>query len=300
MGGSSEPGERVLVEILVNSHGTHQLPDDMSGLPLLTITALWEESLAALIDRANAATAAPSEHPRFMFCTLPSQGVRTVASDPDIVISEAGRMKWPGYPFSFEKTTLGDLDRAGDAGLFAGDTRTFILDQYITVGNGGFYPTWVEFLRFLKAAGEAGAGVTFLGGAALLAKRAAARTLRWGRQRSNIGRSRFDSDGAMRRLAPVLETGHETWITLGADSPAFFLISIAQYDRWDSLTLARLLAIDEAAVVILLETLGYERVREFEFRLSRDQRRRECRRLVLERVLHRDPLTGEAFSQELD
>jgi hypothetical protein len=285
--------EAVVVEIYINSEGTHRLPPDVSELPLITIEILSEDNLAELIKRANSSTDAPSEYPSLKFCSIPVAGVRRLASFPDAVVSQDGRMKWPGYPFAFERITQGDLERAQQFRFFDGDPRAYILDQYVTVGNGGFYSTWSELIAFLRTAGEAGAGVTFIGATVILTKRIAGRALTWIRQRTRRRHPTFDPNDAIRHLGTLLQTTSTTWIAQGAASPTVFLASIAKYESWDSSTLTQLLACDELSISKMLEALGYERVDGSRFKISDDPRRLECRRSVLGLALFFDPLTLE-------
>lgn len=240
---------RVVTFFLKDSLGAP--PPRIDLLPSVELQATQVDTLQELARRAlDIAGLGPLEYHNILFVALPDEtGTRVLASYLDVGIGEDGRLFWRVGAGSAD-TTIGDVERAAEEGLFSGDPHAYSVDRG-GYGDSGFVLHWDDLYTFLKEVGAIGGGVAFISVAANWLIRFVT---------SHVGK----------------------WIPRHARFPATFLNSIVCRSEWSPSTLARLLDVPEPGVRELLTALGYVPGADGLFRFSDDPEKAQLRKRLAE------------------
>jgi hypothetical protein len=143
-------GQRVL-DVLISSE-TLQISDDLGALRAIQLMADTDDELVAIAARAMELADVLYEYRFVHFAThVMDDGRRYQAPYPPAFVDSDGRFSWPTRGLS--GVTVADLERASEAGVFAGDPHALIVEQMTSAD--GVIPDSLEELISVLTIGSA-------------------------------------------------------------------------------------------------------------------------------------------------
>lgn len=223
---------------------------DINQLPQVELIAREDDRLVDLSKQAfDVAGLSPLDGYTITFVSFPDDvGRRELVPYLHVGVDRGGLLFWRLGVGSTE-TSIGDVERAAEQGLFDGDPHAYTVDRG-GYGNGGLVATWDDLTAFLKEVGGVGGGVVIV---------------------ATLARS----------LARVIGVNLRKWLPRHARYPDTFFNSIVSRSEWDVTRLARLLDVDESEARDLLVALGYEGPHDV-LRISDDKDKAHLRKRLAE------------------
>lgn len=245
----AESAEVLVTFFVKDSIGSPEELDHIERFPSVQLAASLETRIHDLAGDAFAALElAPPDSSSLLFvCHARADGSRAVAPYLSVAVDERKRLYWRIGAGSSD-TTVGDVIRANEEGLFEGDPLAFAVDRG-GYGDGGLVVTWAGLMELLKDIG----GIA--GGAIALQKLA-----KW--------------------LHAFIERHLPKWLRRNAKNPSAFFDAVIGRQTWDVVQLARLLEIERDEAANLLVALGYELVEGNTYTWSSEESKMELRKAL--------------------
>ncbi|MFN2588488.1 MAG: hypothetical protein ABR613_10285 [Actinomycetota bacterium] len=199
---------------------------DLNRVAQVQLDAGSDSRIHDLAREAIRARKGSVEFYSLLFVSEPDQaGGRFLAPYLRAAVGADGRMYWRIGKGSNE-TTLADVVRTKQEGLFSGDPFAYSTDRG-GYGEGGFVATWSELVALLTMIGSIGGGVDTVRDVA-----------QW--------------------LRDLVQAHLPEWLKRHAKTPGAFYGPILDQRRWDAAQLARLLGVERDQAAKLLDALGYD------------------------------------------